>query len=61
MKDFNEKIEEDVKLPDDSFDEEDRDDVDEEDRSAFNCTACKGEGLDEKVQRCSVCLGTGKV
>lgn len=31
-----------------------------EDRSAYNCPACKGEGLDgDKV--CASCLGTGKV
>lgn len=37
-----------------------------EDRSAFNCKACKGEGMVFTTQRpqgeiCTVCLGTGKV
>jgi hypothetical protein len=30
------------------------------DRSAYNCSTCKGEGL-VSDQRCSVCNGTGKV
>lgn len=31
-----------------------------EDRSAFNCPQCGGEGI-YNDQRCSQCLGTGKV
>jgi DnaJ-class molecular chaperone len=26
----------------------------------YDCFACKGEGLNEKEQRCEVCAGTGK-
>lgn len=33
----------------------------EEDRSAFNCAACKGEGLQDGEHICPVCHGTGKV
>ena len=33
-----------------------------EDRSAFNCPDCKGEGLNvAHTQRCVKCGGTGKV
>lgn len=31
------------------------------DRSAYNCPACKGEGLLDQKTLCSTCLGTGKV
>ncbi len=31
------------------------------DRSAYNCPACKGEGLDANSKVCASCLGTGKV
>ena len=33
-----------------------------DDRSAFNCPDCKGEGLNAAhTQRCEKCKGTGKV
>jgi DnaJ-class molecular chaperone len=37
-----------------------------EDRAAFNCTSCNGEGLvfhvgANRFERCPVCSGTGKV
>lgn len=35
--------------------------VDPEDRSAFNCTECGGEGLKDQYTLCPNCKGTGKV
>lgn len=32
-----------------------------EDRSAFNCSNCQGEGLLSQTELCPVCNGTGKV
>lgn len=32
-----------------------------EDRSAFNCPACAGEGLKDQYHLCEQCQGTGKV
>lgn len=32
-----------------------------EDRSAYNCPTCKGDGLVDDNTRCSQCLGTGKI
>lgn len=35
--------------------------ADKEDRSAFNCDGCKGEGIDESEKVCAKCSGTGKI
>lgn len=35
--------------------------VDPEDRSAYNCPACGGEGLKDERTICPTCSGTGKV
>ncbi|HEX9060840.1 MAG TPA: hypothetical protein VF941_11730 [Clostridia bacterium] len=32
-----------------------------EDRSAFNCINCRGEGLLSQTELCPICNGTGKV
>lgn len=32
-----------------------------EDRSAYNCPTCKGEGLQDQYNVCPECHGTGKV
>lgn len=32
-----------------------------EDRSAYNCPTCLGEGLDVHEKLCPQCLGTGKI
>lgn len=33
----------------------------EEDRSAYNCPTCKGEGLKNQSELCPTCKGLGKV
>lgn len=32
-----------------------------EDRSAFNCPTCKGDGLVDDFTKCPQCFGTGKI
>lgn len=32
-----------------------------EDRSAYNCSACSGLGLEDERHICGRCLGTGKI
>jgi DnaJ-class molecular chaperone len=32
-----------------------------DDRSAYNCKACNGDGLENDYKKCGVCAGTGKV
>lgn len=32
-----------------------------EDRSAFNCPTCKGDGLVNDFTKCPQCFGTGKI
>lgn len=41
--------------------EEKKEEVVAEDRSAFNCPDCKGEGLKNDHELCPKCLGTGKI